>query len=269
MEFTGGGAEGGERGAGGIEPLVNKGEVADFPVQIVINGLEGAAEIPGEAAETAGRGAVGVREEETSLGGEDEEGDGFQFVDAITHGFALIAAELEVEVLALAEAAGLEGAQEFALKPDEAGNLGGRAGLLDDGAGGESDKAERGEHGGGFAEGDVGSGPVAARVLVVHAGEVVNNERGAVDDLYRGGRAEGKEVVLAAEASDAESENGPEALPLAEDGVLHGAPEGRGRLTGVEQGGEVGFDDGTVGCKAGRGNRLEVGKGQCGRHRQC
>jgi hypothetical protein len=67
--------------------------------------------------------------------------------------------------------------------------MGGRAGLLDHGTCGESDEGKRREQGGRFAEGDVGGGPVAARSLVVHARQIVHDARGAVEDLYGGGRA--------------------------------------------------------------------------------
>lgn len=263
MKFGGGRLKRSEAGASAVELGVDGRQVGGFVVEVVVDGLEGAAELPGEAAKAAGRGAVGISEDETRLGGQEEEGNGFELVDAVARLLALGGVELEVKVLPFTEAAGIEGAEEFALEADEAGDLGGRAGLLDDGAGGEGDKAEGGEQGGSLAEGDVGGGTVAALGIIVHAGQVVDDEGGAVDEFDGGRGAKGEDVFLAAEAGDAESKEGAEALPLAEDSVLHGATEGAGGLAGVQQCGEVGFDGSAVSGEPANGRGLGERKGQC------
>ncbi len=131
---------------------------------------------------------------------------------------------------------------------EEAGAIAGAGVAVDGGAGGEGDEAEGCEDGVGFAEGDVDGGAVAAEGVVIHAGKVVDDEGGAVEELDGGGGAEGRGRGCVEHSGDAEGEDGTDAAAGAEDGVAHGfADLGRGGAwQGRKERGEVGVDEAAV-----------------------
>ena len=153
---------------------------------------------------------------------------------------------------------------------EEACAVGGAGIAVDGGAGGERDEAEGGEDGGGFSEGDMDGGPVAAEGVVVHAGKIVDDQGGAVKEFDGSGGAEGEGRGCAEHLGDAEGEDGTDAAARGEDGVAHGFAEvGRGGAwQGREERGEVAVDEVAVKGEAvelewrgGHGSFLDSGGG--------
>jgi hypothetical protein len=235
--------DGVKRGAGFADGGEGAGAGGDFAVEEVVGELIGAAEGAGEFDGGEGDGGIGVEGERAGAAGEIEEGDGFELVDAGAEQGAVVALEAEVEVLAFTEAGGVEDAEQMGLEVEDGGAGGGVEVEGEQASAGETDEAEGGEQGGGFAEDLMGSGAAAAFGFVVHAGEVVDDEGGAVDEFDSGGGAESKWGFDAEGTGNAEGEDGAQTLSVAEDGVVHGLSEGAaGCARGRDKGCEFGLD---------------------------
>jgi len=75
----------------------------------------------------------------------------------------------------------------------------------------------------------MGSGAPAAEVVVVHAGEIIVNERISVHHLDGAGGSEGVFCFAPAGLGGGEGEDGAETFPPGKDRVAHGLVNGPGR----------------------------------------
>lgn len=178
-DFGGLGAEEGEERAS-IGELAFEGFAgAGVAVVEIVHELVGDAEFEAEMGGLLTEGFIERGAEESSAGGEFEEGSGFEFGEAA----GAAAWGGEVHGLATDEGVAIEDAEEFLLEAAEQFGFDGAGDAFGGLAGGEGDEAEGGEDGGGFAELAVDGGLAAAHHFVVHAGEVVNDEGGAVEEF--------------------------------------------------------------------------------------
>ena len=216
-----GGLGGGDVFAGGLaEFLGGLGHIEDV-VDDLKSEAERLAEV-GERGEARGRG-MGAHGTEADAGGQER--GGFAAVDVLQSRAAeFLAFALEVGDLAADEPLAAAGAGEFA---DERG--GGvarrRRGLCEDGKR-DGEQRVAGEDGHAFTEDLVRSGPTAAKVVVVHAGEVVVDERVGVDALDRAGGGCGCGDRAAAGFGSREREDGAKAFAAGEERVAHRLVDG-------------------------------------------
>src|SRR5438270_3744658 len=85
------------------------------------------------------------------------------------------------------------------------------------------------------AENFVASRAAAAEIVVIHAGEIVVNERISVDAFHRTGVWQGGAGFSAAGFGGRETKNRPEAFAAGEQTVAHRLVDGRGRHRGLGQ----------------------------------
>lgn len=200
----GGGGLGGDAGAGGGEAV--EGEVGGLAgagvfaggfaegggvgggIQDVVHDLEGEAEVAAGAAESRHGGGIGVGHEAAEGEGGLDHGGGFAEVD-------------EFEGGGVRRGGGVFGEEVGHLAADEAATAGGIGQLADQGVGekgmggvgfgeegeGVGQEGVADEEGGGFVVGAVDGGAAATEVVVIHAGEVVMDERVGVEALECGG----------------------------------------------------------------------------------
>ncbi len=96
-------------------------------------------------------------------------------------------------------------------------------------------KAIAGEHGGGFVEPPVGGWLAAPQVVVIHAGQVVVDERVGVQGFDRRRRPRRASGGAAEQASAAQGEEGPQALAAGEHRVAHSLAHTPVRRLGARQ----------------------------------
>ena len=119
------------------------------------------------------------------------------------------------------EGIAIEDAEKFLLEAAEAFGFGGAGDTFGGLAGGEGDEAEGGEDGGGLTELAVDGRLAAAHHFVIHAGEVVDDKGGAVEE-FDGESASGDEVkIRVRHAAYAEREDGAETLAAVEHSKAH------------------------------------------------
>ena len=134
--------------------------------------------------------------------------------------------------MAADEGVAIEDAEEFLLEAAEHFGFGGAGDAFGGLAGGEGDEAEGGEEGGGFTELAMDGGLAAPHHFIVHAGEVVDDEGGAMEE-FDGECTFGDEAdVGVRHAADAEGEDGSESLASVEHGKAHRLKDGIGGRTG-------------------------------------
>ena len=208
------------------------------------------AEFEAEFGDVSAAGFVERRAEEASAGGEFEEGGGFEFGEAA----GAAAGGGEVHGLATDEGVAIEDAEEFLLEAAEAFGFGGAGDAFGGLAGGEGDEAEGGEEGGGFAELAMDGGLASAHEFVVHAGEVVDDEGGAMEEFDGEGAFGDEAHVGVGHATDAKGEDRPEALASVEDGKAHRLEDGVGGRAGRDVEGQFKsfVDDIPVGDEGGQ-----------------
>ena len=227
-DFGGLGAEGGEEGAG-IRELAFEGFAGGgMAVVEIVHKLVGDAEFEAELSGLLAEGFIERRAEEAGAGGECEEGGGFEFGESA----GAATGRGEVHGLAADEGVAIEDAEEFLLKAAEHFGFCGAGDALGGLSGGEGDEAEGGEEGGGFAELAMDGGLAATHHFVVHAGKVVDDEGGAVEE-FDGESSFGDEAhIRLRHAADAEGEDGSEPLATIENGKTHRLEDGIGGRTG-------------------------------------
>jgi len=227
-DFGGLGAEGGEEGAG-IGELAFEGFTGGgVAVVKIVHELVGDAEFEAELGGLLAEGFIEGGAEETGAGGEFEEGGGFEFGEltgAATGGG-------EIHGLATDEGVAIEHAKEFLLEAAEQFGFGGAGDAFGGLAGGEGDETEGGEDGGGFAELAMDGGLAAAHHFVVHTGEVVDDEGGAVEEFDGQGTFGDEAHVRVCHAADAEGEDGSEPLAPVEHSETHRLEDGIEGRTG-------------------------------------
>jgi len=221
-DFSGLGAKGGEEGAGigelAFEGLAGGGVAVVHIVHKLVGDAELEAELGGLLTERFIEGGA----EETGPGGEFEEGGGFEFGEAA----GAATGGGEVHGLAADEGVAIENAEEFLLEAAEQFGFGGAGDAFGGLAGSQGDKAEGGEDGGGFAELAMDGGLAAAHQFVVHAGEVVDDEGGAVEEFNSEGSFGDEADIRVRHAADTEGEDGPEPLAAVEYGKAHRLEDG-------------------------------------------
>lgn len=227
-DFGGLGVEGSEEGTGVGELVIEGFAGVGVAVVEIVHELVGDAEFEAEFGDVSAEGFVERGAEETGAGGELEEGGGFKFGEAAGAG----AGGGEVHGLAADEGVAIEDAEEFLLEATEAFGFGGGGDAFSGLAGGEGDEAEGGEEGGGFAELAMDGGLASAHEFIVHAGEVVDNEGGAVEEFDGEGTFGDEAQVGVGHAADAEGEDGPETLAAVEDSEAHRLEDGVGGRAG-------------------------------------
>ena len=117
-----------------------------------------------------------------------------------------------------------------------------------------------GEQGGGFVEGLVARGPAAAQVRVVHARQVVMDQRISVDALDGAGGGKGRFGIPAAGLAGGEEQDRTQAFPPGKHAVPDGRMQGRrwgrrGREQALQGGIDAGGLRGEVGRKFRHGKR--------------
>lgn len=247
-------AERSEEGAGVLELLLEGFPGGRVAVVKIVHQLIRYAELVAEFGDLMAEGLIEGRAEEAGAGGELEKGRRFEFRQAAggTTGIG------KIHGLAADEGVAIEDAKEFLLETAEAFGFGGAGDAFGRVTGGEGDEAEGGEKGGSLAELAVDGGLSAARHFVVHAGKVVDDERGAVEEFDGNGSAGDEADVGAGEPADAKGEDGPEALASGEDSKAHRLEDWirsaagmvtEDRFQGVIDEGSVG-DEGRQCCRA-------------------
>lgn len=229
VDLRGLGREGVEQGARLRQLLLELGPRGGVAVVQVVHQLVGDAEFVAEVAELMAVRLIERRSEQTGPGGELEQGRRLQLSEATGGG----AGRGEVHGLAADEGVAVEHAQKFLLEAAQVFGLGGAGDPFGGMAGGEGDEAEGGEHGGRFAKLTVDGGLAAAHHLVVHAGQVVDNERGAVEEFDGDGATGDQLEIGVGQAADAQGEDGTEPLSSVEDGKPHGGGDGIRSGSGV------------------------------------
>ena len=120
-----------------------------------------------------------------------------------------------------------------------------------DGGEGLGEKAIAREYGDRFTEDAVIGGPAAAKIIIVHAGEIVVNQGVGVNafDGASGGNCEG--LVSSNSPSGGEAEDGTQAFASCEKTVAHGSVDERGLSLGGDQPIEGFFHQGKAGFPVG------------------
>ena len=79
-----------------------------------------------------------------------------------------------------------------------------------------------------FIKGFMGGGPTAAKIIVVHAGQVVMHERIGVHTFYGDGGRKGRFIPGPKQFCGGENQGGAQTFTPAFDGVAHGLVEAKG-----------------------------------------
>jgi hypothetical protein len=259
VQRPGGAAEAGDVGARTVDALDRLSGRGGVAVEVVIDGLESVAEFARERVETEAIRGSEVGEDIAAFDRQREKRHCFEFVDG---GAVRGVAEAEVHRLTADEGRTVERLEQAVLEGDEFGGVRRVAGVLDDRPRGEGDQGEGGEHGGGFSEGDVRGGFAPAELGVVHAGKVIDNERGAVEQFNCAGGARYVWFWGVENPAYPEGEQRANALTTFENCMAHGAEDGSRLIgtLGAEQFGEIVLNELLIGLEGG-GSRRE-----CQRH---
>ena len=252
--------EGGLVGAGVFASGFAEGRAVGGGVENIVHDLKRETEFAAERAEGGERfgGRVGGGEAAHDERGFDH-GGGLVEVDELELGGCGVGFFLGEEVFDLAadEALAAGGDGEFAGERET--GRGGVAGREEFEGVGEQGVA--GEEGGGFVEGFVAGGATAAEVVVVHAGEVVVDQRVGVYALDGDGGGEGIESGRTGELRRGQKQDGAEAFAAGLKTVAHGLVQARGAGGGRRQESvEGGFDLGDGGLEAGGEGHREAGR---------
>lgn len=221
-ERHGAAAEGSETGPRAVEAFSGGRHGVDFPVGEIVAHLISDTEIAAEGGQRALLRAGYAGEERAGADGEFKKRDGLQGGETDAMGLAFDIVKGEIERLAGDHAVAVERREKPDLEIEEPRQFARMAVKIDDGTGGEGDQAEGGEQGVGLAEGDVDGGTAATERVVIHAGQVVHDQRGAMEEFDGGGGAEAQRRGGSEHFGDAEGEEGAKPLAASEDGVAHG-----------------------------------------------
>jgi len=248
MEFDEGHFAGFRILAGG---LAERGAVGGG-VEDVVNDLKGEAEMAAGGAERGKRRRVGVRAKAAQDERSFDHGGGFVEMDEFEPGGGRAGFFLGEDVFHLPadEVRAAGGGGECA---HERGGEAGRV-VFDEEREGVGEQGVTGKNGGGLVELFVRGGVPAAKVVVVHRGQVVVDEGVSVHALDRHGGGQGIRRSRAGrkEFGGGEREHGAEALTAGLQGRAHGLMDaGRAgvvrRRGGRQQALDAGFDAGEVG----------------------